>query len=211
MVSWPTRRAGGGRRGVTKVLYIAAWGRSGTTILDNILGGYPDVFSAGELYFVWRRGLVQGRLCGCGIALPDCPLWTKVFHEAFGTRTPDPHDMVALQERIARVRHTSRLLRRLSGDAHGDPWDEDAADLRRYQTVMTRLYDAIASVSGAELVVDSSKLPSGAASLIGAQLRPYLLHMLRDPRAVAYSWQRRTRQPDQPHRPYMDRHTARES
>jgi hypothetical protein len=191
---------------VTKVLYIGAWGRSGTTILDNVLDAYPHVFSAGELYFVWARGLMQGRRCGCGTALPECPLWTKVFQEAYGTRPPDPYEMVALQERIARVRNTGRLLRGLGG--RGGPGAEDA---RRYQEAMTRLYDAIAAVTGAQLIVDSSKLPSGAASLVGADLRSYLVHMMRDPRAVAYSWQRRTRQLDQPHRPYMDRHTARES
>jgi hypothetical protein len=69
----------------------------------------------------------------------------------------------------------------------------------------------VAQVSGADVVIDSSKLPSGAACLIGAPIEPFLLHMTRDPRAVAFSWQRPTRQLDQAHLPFMDRHTAHKS
>jgi hypothetical protein len=58
-----------------KVLYIAGWGRSGTTILDNIVGSYDSAFTTGELYYLWRRGLNQGRSCGCGTKLPHCRTW----------------------------------------------------------------------------------------------------------------------------------------
>jgi len=35
-----------------RVLYIAGWGRSGSTILDNVLGQVDGFFSAGELMFL---------------------------------------------------------------------------------------------------------------------------------------------------------------
>lgn len=44
-----------------KVLYIAGWGRSGSTILDNVLGQVEGFFSGGELSYLWERGLSENR------------------------------------------------------------------------------------------------------------------------------------------------------
>jgi len=54
---------------------------------------------------------------------------------------------------------------------------------------LSRLYAAIAEVTGSRVVVDSSKLPGYAdllAATPGIDLR--VLHLVRDPRAAAYSW-----------------------
>jgi hypothetical protein len=190
-----------GVTGVVKVLYIAGWGRSGTTILDNILGSYENVFSAGELYYLWRRGLVQGRRCGCGEKLAECPLWSKVLHVAYGGEPPCPKRTTDLQYRVTRVRNTRRLTR---GEL-----DAEAAE---YRDLVGRLYSAVAEVTGAGLVVDSSKLPSGAAVLARvAGAEPYLVQMVRDPRAVAYSWMRPKAQLDRPKPMLMDQHGPAES
>ncbi len=162
-----------------KVLYIAAWGRSGTTLLDNILDACPHVFSAGEMFYLWRRGLKQKRRCGCGVPFPECPLWTKIRSVAFGRDEPRPREVLALQARFARARHATR---------RGEPKDPDE---KRYRAIMARLYQAIAEVTRAQLVVDSSKSPAGAALLSELDgVEPYLVHMVRDPRAVAHSWNR---------------------
>ena len=71
-----------------------------------------------------------------------------------------------------------------------------------------RLYAAIAEVSGAELVIDSSKHPSLAHCLRwqdGVDLR--VLHLVRDSRAVAYSWGRAVRRPDTDRESYMTRYS----
>ncbi|GGK24586.1 sulfotransferase family protein [Pilimelia terevasa] len=186
---------------MVKVLYIAGWGRSGTTILDNILNAYPSVFSAGELFYLWRRGLVQGRRCGCGVRLPDCPCWSAIRRQAFGTAEPDPREMMALQAEAARARHALRLYHRPHEPA-----------VRRYREIMGQVYRAVGEVTGAELVVDSSKTPAGAAVLARlAGVEGYLVHMVRDPRAVAYSWMRAKPQVDRPRPAMMDRHGPWES
>lgn len=186
---------------MVKVLYVAGWGRSGTTILDNVLSSYGPVFSVGELHYLWRRGLAAGRRCGCGARIPKCPLWRKVLRAAYGDDPPDPRRTADLQDRVARVRHTRRL-------AAGARTPETVA----YQDLVARLYRAVAEVTGAELVVDSSKLPSGAAVLAGMPgVEPYLVHVVRDPRAVAYSWMRPTLQLDRPKPRLMQQHGAVES
>ena len=55
-----------------KVLYIGGFGRSGSTLVERILGQLPGFCSAGEIVFLWQRGLIDGQLCGCGVPVPEC-------------------------------------------------------------------------------------------------------------------------------------------
>jgi hypothetical protein len=64
---------------------------------------------------------------------------------------------------------------------------------------VTTLYEAIRDVTGAELIVDSSKDPTYAwflRSLNEVDLR--IVNLIRDPRAVAHSWTRIRRRPEIP-------------
>lgn len=169
-----------------RVLYISAWGRSGTTILDNLLGELDGFFSAGELRYLWSRGLLGSTPCGCGLPVASCPVWSAVLNEAFAdVAPPDPADMVRWQEETVRFRHTWRLLRWASAASR------KSSALERYTDALSRIYRAIARVTGARVVVDSSKRPSEAAVLpLLSGVVPYYVHMVRDPRAVAYSWRR---------------------
>src|SRR5262252_2040072 len=89
-----------------KVLYIAGWDRSGSTILDRTLGQLPGFFSVGELVHLWEGGNSQV-LCECGRSLKDCAIWHQVFSQGFGVR-PDQFDFKAIEGlrlRCARSRH----------------------------------------------------------------------------------------------------------
>jgi hypothetical protein len=188
----PSRRSAPGE--TVKVLYIIGWGRSGSTILDNLLGAIDGFFSAGELCYLWQRGLIEGRRCGCGELVRDCPVWSEVLADAFGDdweRTVDPHEVVRWQRDSVRVRHTWSMLRR------GRTSTTESEPLARYARAMARVYASIAAVTGARVVVDSSKRPSDAALLRFMEgVRPSYVQLVRDPRAVAYSWRRRKAQPD---------------
>ena len=61
------------------VIYITGAGRSGSTLLSNILGQLPGAVSVGELYYLWARGLEDNILCGCGTPVRDCHFWTRVL------------------------------------------------------------------------------------------------------------------------------------
>jgi hypothetical protein len=169
-----------------KILYIAGWGRSGTTIVDNIFNSYEPVFSTGELFYLWQRGFLHGRKCGCGTLFTKCAVWRDILRAAFGDRQPDPQRVVELQHQAVRVRHTLSLV---GGSL--------SAAAEEYLDICGRVYRAIAEVTGATLIVDSSKVPSGAALLTRMPgVRPYLLHMVRDPRAVTHSWMRAAPPPE---------------
>jgi hypothetical protein len=175
-----------------KALYIMGWGRSGSTIMDNLLGGLDGFFSVGELSYFWERGLLEGRRCGCGALIKECEVWSATLKEAFGdpfTDEVDPAEVVRWQRDAARIRHTWRLLR------HDDA--PPGTPLRAYADVMSRFYRALAHVTGARVIVDSSKRPSdGAVMRLVPGVDVHYVQLVRDPRAVAYSWRRRKAQLD---------------
>ena len=186
--------------GRTKVLYVVGLGRSGSTILSNSLGQIRDCFSAGELNFIWRHNVVENRLCGCGRPFRECPVWTRVMEEAFGGMDGvDPREMMRLQSSGTRTRHIPLMLTK-RGRRHL------AGRLQKFLINYGRLYEAIGAVTGSRVIVDSSKEPAHgfAMSMIpGADF--YVLHLIRDPRAAAYSWSKKKPQPDTDTREHMAR------
>lgn len=175
----------GPAQGGVRVLYVAGWGRSGSTLLDRLLGQVPGVFSTGEVRDIWQRGVMQNRLCGCGAAFHDCEVWRRVGEVAFGGWSElDVGDAHELRLRLDRPWSPPRVLgSRLTPELD--------ADVERYVGYLERLYGAIAEVTGARVIVDSSKIATYAMLLHrvpGMDLRA--LHLVRDPRGVVHSWQK---------------------
>jgi hypothetical protein len=171
----------------TRVLYVAGTGRSGSTLLARILDRAEGVFAAGELRYVWQRGLLEDRLCGCGTPFSECPFWTEVMARAFGGgHDLDARRIVTDQRALTRLRQVPRIL-----TTGGSPAPAD------YLRTLSRLYRAVAEVSGSDLVVDSSKLPSYGFVLAQVpDLDVRVVHLVRDPRGAAYSWSRTKAQPE---------------
>jgi len=168
-----------------KVLYVIGKGRSGSTLLDLILGELDGYVSTGQLDRIWTSGLIKGYDCGCGLPLPKCEVWTPILEDAFGGDV-DPHAIARTQAEVLAWKHAPRVLRHAGRGPAGWP------ALERYVAIMSRLYAAIATITGARVIVDSSKAPAhpGSVGLVPG-ITPYVVHLVRDPRAVTYSWKRR--------------------
>ncbi len=68
------------------------------------------------------------------------------------------------------------------------------ADLTAYRHAVERLYHAAARTAGARVLVDTSKTPTHLDVLTSIpSLDVTILHLVRDPRAIAYSQRHRTR------------------
>jgi hypothetical protein len=190
-------------RGV-RVLYIAGTGRSGSTILARILGAVDGFFLGGELYYVWQRGLIENRLCGCGVRFSECDFWQTVLERAFGgPGGVDARDMARRLRHDIRVRRLPRMLLARGGRS------QTGFDLVRYGPAVASLYRTIQSATGARVIVDSSKFP-GYGFLLGRipGLDVRVVHLVRDPRGAAYSWIRRKVQPDRQSFGYMQQRTG---
>src|SRR6266516_4189116 len=176
------------RKGL-RVLYIGGWGRSGSTLLDRMLGQVPGFASLGEVREIWQSGLAEGRSCGCGADFRDCPFWSEVGVRAFGGWARiDLDEALDLWRRFDRPWAIPILLAGRVGPSRGR--------LRRYVGLLDRLYGAIGEVSGAAVLVDSSKLPSHALLVrLAPAVDLRLIHLVRDSRGVAYSWNKKVLDP----------------
>lgn len=177
-------------RPLPRVLYIGATGRSGSTLLERLLGEVPGLCATGELVHLWRRGLLEGQRCGCGATFGDCPFWSAVGDDAFGGWDRlDARGLVALQHAVDRTRYIPALVAPVS--------TRHRRDRTRFCAHLERLYGAIGAVAGAEVVIDSSKHASSAYllhTMTGLDLR--VVHLVRDSHGVAYSWMKRVRRPE---------------
>ena len=172
-----------------KVLYVCGAGRSGSTILDRILGQVKGFFSAGEVRVLWDRVLAEHLLCGCEIPLAKCPVWSSIIQEAFGEAGMD-------RRAAHRIRHLTRFMATPLILVPGAR-KVLSAMLAPHLESLAALYRGISSTTGCRVIIDSSK-----ASIYGSILAQvptielHLVHLIRDPRAVAYSWQKRKSRPD---------------
>jgi hypothetical protein len=176
-----------GPRQPLKVLFIGGYGRSGSTLLDRVLGQVPGFLSVGELRHVFQEGFVENRRCGCGEPFLECDFWRAVTRRAFGELSArEVEAIAALKERVDQWWLLPLLGRRIGTRAR-------RRDLDHYRRILRRLYGAIAAESGAAVLIDSSKDVSHGYALRGLDgyLDLHVLHLVRDSRAVAWSWQRR--------------------
>jgi Sulfotransferase family len=185
-----------------RVLYIGGLGRSGSTLLDRMLGQVPGLFSAGEVRDLWQRGLKENLLCGCGEPFRSCPIWREVGRQAYGGwDNVDPDEALALMRSVDRHSLFPLLVR-------PGLWPAFARKVKRYAELLAPLFLAIRDAGGRPTIIDSSKAPSTAFLLRqvpGVELSA--VHLVRDSRGVAYSWTKKIARPDAPGREmYMHRY-----
>lgn len=164
------------------VVYIAGSGRSGSTLLERLLGTLPGFVNVGEINDVFRRVAAYDERCGCSQPFSSCPFWTAVGDRAFGGWSPELVQRAhALQRSVARQRYLPQLLSpRLRSPAF-------QADLSEFAQLHARLYEAVLQESDCRVVVDASKGAAQAMALAGSvDLR--LVHLVRDARGVSFSW-----------------------
>lgn len=164
-----------------KVLYVLGRGRSGSTVFANVLGELDGFFSGGEIRYFWDPVVLNGSSCGCGVPIRECVVWSHALDRLSDV---DIEEVAQWQHAIVREHQTFKLLRY----RRTSRWDV----LEGYAAVMSRLYAALTEATGARVIVDSSKRPSYAAFLRCVPgVDPYYIHLVREPRASAYSWRHR--------------------
>jgi hypothetical protein len=176
---------------VVRVLFVGGLGRSGTTLLERILGELPTVCPLGEVVHLWQRDLRNDERCGCGNRFSRCDFWQAVGEHAFGGwQRVDVPRVLALRDAVERTRHIPLLAAaRLPARYR--------ALVCEYADYYAAVYRGAAKVSGARVLIDSSKHSALAYCLrwsSGMDLR--VIHMVRDSRGVAYSWTKTVTRPE---------------
>jgi hypothetical protein len=162
-----------------RVVYIAGYGRSGTTVLDIAFGQHAAVLGAGEITALTRHVWRENEFCACGKPVHDCDFWSSVLAEWSKGQEPSLMSEYGLaQQKIEGSAWLARTLLRLGVGRH----------FKSYSLHTTRLFQELLSRSGKDIVIDSSKLPARAMALAhipNIDLR--IIHLVRDGRGVAWS------------------------
>lgn len=175
-----------------KLLFIGGYGRSGSTLLEQILGQIDGFFPVGEIRYIWDRSFAQNQLCSCGAKFSRCDFWRAVVDRAFGGwNNLDFNEIRALKDRVDRKRFIPMMAMPMLRTSVFEK------ALAAYSQVLLRLYTAISKVSGCRVIIDSSKNPSHGFLLNTLKnIDLYVIHLVRDSRAVAYSWLRKKIRPE---------------
>lgn len=175
-----------------RVLFIGGLGRSGSTLIEKLLNELPTTVAVGETVHLWERGLHDRERCGCGEPFDRCTHWDDIGARAFGGwGQVDLDSAIHLRWRVDRTRRLPTIVKALrSGRA--------TTDQQRYLDLLRPVLLAAGNRDeGPSVVVESSKHLSTAALLsLDPALDVRIVHLVRDPRGVAYSWTKHVTRPE---------------
>jgi hypothetical protein len=159
-----------------KVLYIAGYGRSGSTFLDMLLGNHDDVFGAGEITHLFTA-LLEDKVCTCGEIYLKCPVWGAVAGRV-RAKLPSTSFISA-----------SQLTRNTDGWHPGGGSSD-------YSTLWRAVFESVSEVTNKPWTVDSSKTGWDAIGRVPALRDAFhtdlkVVHLVRDPRAVVFARMKR--------------------
>lgn len=172
------------------VVFVGGTGRSGSTVIEHHLARRLAAPAVGETLYLWNRGVLNDHRCECGEPFSLCPWWSEVMEKA---RIVDLHS-AAFQGMWEQRSHSLRSIPRILVRGRRDPGLDAAA--RAWEALIA----AIAGVAGSTIIVESSKEPAFWLFLrLVPNVRVRTLHVIRDSRAVAFSWHRRLVRPELAH------------
>ena len=180
---------------MARLAFIMAASHSGSTLLAMLLGSHPEAITIGDTAGTENRKVPDYR-CSCGQRSRECLFWQRVKSEMtargfdlevgdFGTRF-DCQDS-RLLHRVLRAEHRGRFLEAVRDGilAVSPTWR------RRSKEVAARnlaLIEAVTEVTGAKILVDSSKLPHRLKFLLRIpDLEVKVVHLIRDGRGVSHT------------------------
>lgn len=163
------------------VLYVMGYGRSGSTLMDRLLGSYDDIVGCGELTNVAESGWVNNEFCSCSQRVRSCVFWSSVYDLwSEGKYSKDAKEFHNLKSKYETHKYFWK-----AAAGYGSLGE---ADYECYMHDLGLLYSSIHEVSGKKTIVDSSKNVSRAYNLsLLPTASTYFLHLVRDCRGVVYS------------------------
>lgn len=180
-----------------KLAYLLAASHSGSTLLTMLLGAQPGACTVGELKAT-QLGDAASYRCSCRERIRDCAFWQDVS-KAMERRGIRNFDITQAGTSIHEAR--SRYAQRLLAPLHRGSALEAARDLglslsgawRKHLAITKHrnlaLIGSLLEVTGAELVIDSSKVALRLKYLLPIpDLEVRVIRVIRDGRAVALTY-----------------------
>jgi len=162
------------------LIYVMGTARSGTTILEILLGNCPGVINVGELTHIFAHGFVADAECACDRKTSACEFWSRV-RGLCGWSDADVRRLAAVTHAVDW--HTG-LPATLLGLRRSAEWSD-------YRNAQVKLLSAVASVGGASVIADSSVYTARALALrriFGSKVR--VICMTREPAGLLRSFRK---------------------
>ena len=138
-----------------KVIYVLGCGRSGTTILDILLGNHSGIFSVGELnnyFYAWSTK----SFCSCGSRVTNCKIWKNIGKNIFDCGSEyDPIKMNDYQFNMERNRYILKQVMGLYSKANH----------LQYKLFTQNIFKELQEKSYCNTMIDSSKSAGRAVAL----------------------------------------------
>jgi hypothetical protein len=132
-----------------EVIYISGDGRSGSTLLDILIGSQKGVFSAGELTNISREGILK-EFCSCGKILGECELWADIFKKWLHENEITLEEHQKLKFKFERNKTTLRIIFNFF---------YPSKDFIKYCNSTRILFEIISELTQCNKIIDSSKSP----------------------------------------------------
>lgn len=167
-----------------KVIYIGGSGRSGSTVLTKLLNFWPGLVGVNEICYLWKYGIEANHPVSDGTLFSESGFWQQVLARVYPDRP-------IRRKQVDFFAHSGQngLKNMILNQWRPRPLTDEE---RAYAHALEKLYASVLEVSGEQYMVDSSKTPDYAHFLSRIEtVDMLLLHLVRDPRGVAYSWNKK--------------------
>lgn len=191
---------------MVKYCFICSAARSGSTLLDMLIGGHSAAVSLGEFSFLGKSIALREK-CSCGKIITECPQWSKIFSEILTNRGIDilksPYALwqwdTLASVNIDRKQQTNfylalRKMRSIWCDIHNLCTIKEQKifplppSIQKSIKNIQYLYDIVASQWGKDVIVDSSKNIHKALAIYEKNpLNTKIIFLTRDGRGVYFS------------------------
>jgi hypothetical protein len=176
------------------VIYVLSSGRSGSTLLDLLLGQHPEIWTLGEAQILPWELRENRRPCGCGTSIQECDFWKPILPNLPLDQGDHPIEHFREKHnagRVLRPRQLSEiLLRHQSRESMSASREYAQLNAEYFATVWAAAQDR--RDGEVRWLVDASKdvyrlwwlERSGYFDL-------WVIHLMKDPRAFVYSMVKR--------------------
>lgn len=164
--------------GRNTVIYILGSARSGSTILNILLGNNNSIFSAGELNRYVSSGWIGNEYCSCGVRVSDCEFWPQVQRSVETSLKVNPYEIAEITRGLENWRNILYWWKR----------KRLKCDIDKHNLFYERFIESVLEHTDASHLVDASKDPARLSYLSQVKsLDIYTIHIVRDPRAICWS------------------------
>ena len=173
------------------VIYILSNGRSGSTLLDLLLGLHPNIWTLGEAQILPLEFRENRLPCGCGQSIYDCPFWQNLKPNLPLEHSPFPIEYFREHHtggKVIRYNHLYDMFIKKNVSKSNLKGMRIYADLNaRYFSEVKHYVEACERVEIKWLVDASKDIYRLYWLLESGEFDIKVIHLVKDPRAFVYS------------------------